>query len=65
MRILEKYGFQRKEVLIVGDDPHSEIKAGREIGVDTVLYKHKAGMISTDNQVVITRYDQLARMLEK
>ena len=36
--LLEKYQFPKKEVLIVGDDIKSEIQAGKELGIDTVIY---------------------------
>jgi putative hydrolase of the HAD superfamily len=37
-RLLEKYKYLKKEVLIVGDDIKSEIQAGEELGIDTVIY---------------------------
>jgi putative hydrolase of the HAD superfamily len=36
--ILEKYNFKPEDVLIIGDDPESEIKAANELGIDTFLY---------------------------
>jgi len=36
--ILKKYGYKPEEVLIIGDDPDSEIKAGQDLGMPTVLY---------------------------
>jgi len=36
--ILEKYNYQPEDVLIIGDDPESEIKAASELGIDTFLY---------------------------
>ena len=36
--ILEKYNYQSEDVLIIGDDPESEIKAASELGIDTFLY---------------------------
>lgn len=36
--ILERYGYTNAEVLVVGDDPESEIKAAKELGIATVLY---------------------------
>ncbi|MEO3407226.1 HAD family hydrolase [Mucilaginibacter sp. CAU 1740] len=39
--ILEKYNFKPEDVLIIGDDPESEIKAANELGIDTFLYDPK------------------------
>jgi putative hydrolase of the HAD superfamily len=36
--IIAKHGYHPAEVLVIGDDPESEIKAARELGIDTVLY---------------------------
>lgn len=36
--ILEKYNYQPEDVLIIGDDPESEIKAASDLGIDTFLY---------------------------
>nr|WP_321485921.1 HAD family hydrolase [uncultured Draconibacterium sp.] len=37
-RLLDKYQLPKEDVLIVGDDINSEIKAGEELGIDTVIY---------------------------
>ncbi|WP_342648262.1 HAD family hydrolase [Mucilaginibacter sp. CSA2-8R] len=39
--ILKKYHYQPKEVLVIGDDPESEIEAGKALGIPTVLYDKK------------------------
>lgn len=36
--IIIRNGFDIAEVLVVGDDLHSEIKAAQDLGIDTVLY---------------------------
>jgi putative hydrolase of the HAD superfamily len=36
--ILLKYQYKPQEVLVIGDDPESEIKAGQALGIPTVLY---------------------------
>jgi len=33
-----KYGYLPNEVLVIGDDPESEIKAAKELGIDTFLF---------------------------
>ena len=35
--LIEKHGFMKDEILVVGDDPESEIKFGLELGLDTFL----------------------------
>ena len=36
--ILERHRFDPSEVLVVGDDPDSEVQAAKELGIDAVLY---------------------------
>ena len=36
--IMADYGFTAIDVLVVGDDPASEIQAAKELGIDVVLY---------------------------
>jgi putative hydrolase of the HAD superfamily len=36
--ILNRHHYATSDVLVVGDDPASEIKAAAELGIDTVLY---------------------------
>lgn len=36
--ILIRYDYAPHEVLVIGDDPESEIKAAKELGIKTVLY---------------------------
>ena len=39
--ILKRYNYSPDEVLVVGDDPESEIAAAKALGIDTVLYDQK------------------------
>lgn len=36
--IMEKYHYQPSELLVIGDDPDSEIKAAVSLGIDTFLF---------------------------
>ena len=36
--IMEKHNYRADDILVIGDDPHSEIKAAAELGIDTFLY---------------------------
>lgn len=46
--ILQRYGYKPEEVLVVGDDPESEIAAAKALGITTVLYdKHNEQDAST------------------
>jgi putative hydrolase of the HAD superfamily len=61
--ILLQYQLQEKEVLVVGDDLHSEIKAAQELGIDTVLYDYQdlPALAVLDNR--ITNFSGLQRFL--
>lgn len=34
--LMDRYGWHPQDVLVVGDNPHSELKAGKELGMRTV-----------------------------
>ena len=36
--ILKRHHYSAAEVLVIGDDPESEIKAARELGIETFLF---------------------------
>ena len=36
--LMDKYGYQPADILVIGDDPESEIKAAKALGIDTFLY---------------------------
>jgi FMN phosphatase YigB (HAD superfamily) len=38
---------------VVGDDPHSEIKAAKELGIETVLYNHNREQPELNDQKTI------------
>jgi putative hydrolase of the HAD superfamily len=48
--IMEKHNYQPGEVLVIGDDPESEIKAARELGIETFLFdpddKHENAFVT-------------------
>ena len=61
--ILLEHQLKEKEVLVVGDDLHSEIKAAQELGIDTVLYDYQdlPALALLDNS--ITSFSGLQRFL--
>lgn len=64
--IMEEYKLQPAEVLVIGDDVHSEIKAGRELGMDTLLYDHagRNGDSSRYDGHIITDYKELENLFK-
>lgn len=38
VKIMKEHGYNQDELLVIGDDPQSEIKAAKELGIDTFLY---------------------------
>ncbi len=57
--IMKKYGYKPKEVLVVGDDLHSEIKAAKELNMDAVLYDMEDISLSTPNISRIQSFEDL------
>jgi len=48
--IIERHHYKTEEVLVIGDDPESEIKAATDLGIDTFLFdphgKHSAAEVT-------------------
>jgi putative hydrolase of the HAD superfamily len=61
--ILQRYNYRPEEVLVVGDDPDSELKAARELGIDTVLYKPMQGVNTSGITYCINNYSELKDIL--
>lgn len=59
--IMKRYHFTPSEVLVIGDDPHSEIKAAKELGIEAVLYD-KINFYPSVNS--IPRIDDFAELIE-
>lgn len=61
--IMAEYGLKPEEVLVVGDDIHSEIKAGRELGMETVVYDYAGTLDTLRGYHVINHFDQLEKFI--
>lgn len=61
--ILKKYEVPKEDVLIVGDDIKSEIQAGKELGIDTVLYDRLDKYTNADHPNRIEDFAQLESFL--
>jgi putative hydrolase of the HAD superfamily len=63
-QILEENNYKPTEVLVIGDDPESEINAARELEVDTILYKRSAKSTVANGQKLIGNYSELIQYCE-
>lgn len=57
-QILVKYKLKTDEVLVLGDDLNSEIKAAKELGIDTILYDFRSVYTETGDQKVIRNFSE-------
>ncbi|HLO80347.1 MAG TPA: HAD family hydrolase [Chitinophagaceae bacterium] len=60
--LIKKYELNKEELLVVGDDPHSELQAANELGIDAVLYD-KLQLNPDAPFSTITDYNQLNNYL--
>jgi len=58
-KILTDNGLKREEVLVVGDDLNSEIKAANDLGIDTILYDHESAYAGIESQKIISNFKDL------
>lgn len=62
-QILADNQYKPEEVLVVGDDLNSEIKAAKELGVETVLYNHNSEQPEVKGQKTICTFRDLVPYL--
>ncbi|HWJ26695.1 MAG TPA: HAD hydrolase-like protein, partial [Flavisolibacter sp.] len=60
--IVERHGYKKSEVLVVGDDPNSEIKAAQELGIDAVLFDKFNSHGDVTTVFKISDYKELAAL---
>lgn len=65
IEIMQEHRLKPEEVLVVGDDIHSEIKAGQELGIETLVYDYAGTMGSLQDYNAITNYDKLKSIFEE
>ncbi len=63
--ILMRYNYQPEEVLVVGDDPESEIRAAKELGIPTVLYDRQGTGNPNDADHTIAHFKSLKEIAGK
>ncbi len=62
-QILRENKLSKKEVLIIGDDLNSEILAGNELGIDTLLYDRDGRYPRLKHQKTISDFSELQHIL--
>lgn len=63
LQILNEQNYSTDEVLVIGDDLDSEIKAGKELGIDTVLYNKLGKYFNLNSENIITDFKELKSFL--
>lgn len=61
--IAEQYHLKPEDILVVGDDIHSEIKAAEELGIDAVVYDYDGTHEQLLGYDVITHYAELEKFI--
>ncbi|MCC8409053.1 HAD family hydrolase [Mucilaginibacter sp. UR6-1] len=62
-QILEKFNYKAEEVLIVGDDPESEIKEAKAVGIKTVLYDPEKRYTDAEADYRITNHRDVGELI--
>lgn len=58
-QILLDNQYKPEDVLVVGDDLHSEIKAAKMLGIDTVVYNYNGTQPATADQKAIQSFKEI------
>lgn len=62
-KIMSDHGFGNEDVLVIGDDPESEIKAGLELELDCILYDSLNLFEHRTDLKRITHFSELTQLL--
>ena len=62
--ILQRNDYTPEEVLVVGDDPESEIAAAKALGIPTVLYDKNIIQSPNEADYSISHFKDLAAIYE-
>lgn len=57
--LIRKHNLNNEDILIIGDDLDSEIKAGRELGIDTLLYDPLKQHADADVRFTVHNYNEI------
>jgi len=63
--IMQRYNYRPEDVLVVGDDPDSEIQAAKDLGIETVLYDPNGEQDAANATYAIKNYQELKEILNK
>jgi putative hydrolase of the HAD superfamily len=63
-KILADHQYKPEDVLVVGDDLHSEIKAAKELGIGTVLYNHNGEQPEVKGQDTVHSFKEIMPYLD-
>lgn len=62
--IMQRHHYNKEDLLVVGDDLQSEIKAAQALGIDTVLYDKFDFHTDIDNMPRISNFAELGAFLD-
>lgn len=65
LRIVQENGYELNEVLVIGDDPDSELRAAFELGIEAILYDKIGNIDAEDAFPKINHFSQLAAYLDE
>lgn len=63
--IMDKYQYQPFDILVIGDNPESEIAAAKDLGIETYLYDYEGKFSPALADYYGTHYGNLKEMLDK
>ncbi|AMR32741.1 hypothetical protein A0256_15570 [Mucilaginibacter sp. PAMC 26640] len=61
---MDKYQYQPFDILVIGDNPESEIAAAKDLGIETYLYDYEGKFSPALADYYGTSYDHLKTMLD-
>ena len=65
IEIMNDYAYQPADVLVIGDDAESEIKAAQDLGIENVLYDKYNTLPTSTATYTISDFSELIKHLHE
>lgn len=63
-QIIDKYHYETKDVLVIGDNPETEIDAAKKLGIETFLYDYQEKFSPALADYYATNYSVLMELMK-
>lgn len=64
-QVLKKNSLKPEEAVVLGDDPNSELKAAKELGIPNIQLRYSERILPHDGEIVFSLQEAAAKLLKR